>query len=111
VKTYPSENQRLASAFAGLAATITELIDARCQKVGELLEQKAASQTFEKFLTRKQVAELFQVSVRTIENWTHDGRLPYIKISSEVRYPYSDLMTYFKNQNAYFGALDTLKPR
>lgn len=106
-----TETKRLAAAVAGVAATIAEIIDVRVQKLGELMEQKVATRTLEPMLTRKQLAEYFQVTVRTIENWTHDGRLPYLKISSEVRYPMSEIMAFVKANNMVHRPLHYELPR
>jgi excisionase family DNA binding protein len=95
-----SDQKRLASAVAGLAATITEIIDARMKVAANALADRIAVRTVEPLLTRKQVAEYFLVSVRTIENWSHDGLLPYIKLSSEVRYPLADIMVLLKERNS-----------
>lgn len=40
----------------------------------------------EKLLTIKQLSEYLQVSPKTIYNWTHTGRIPYIKIHNSVRF-------------------------
>ena len=87
-----SETNRLAGAVAGVAATITEIIDARMQQLGVALESKIAMRTIEPLLNRKQAAEHFQVTIRTIENWSRAGYLPYYKVGSEVRYRLSDIM-------------------
>ena len=87
-----SETNRLAGAVAGVAATITEIIDARMQQLGMAIESKIAMRTIEPLLNRKQAAEHFQVTIRTIENWSRAGYLPYYKVGSEVRYRLSDVM-------------------
>jgi len=87
-----SETERLANAVAGVAATITEIIDARMQQLGMAIESKIAMRTIEPLLNRKQAAEHFQVTIRTIENWSRAGYLPYYKVGSEVRYRLSDIM-------------------
>ena len=90
MNTTPSETARLANAVAGLAATIAEIIDARCQKIGEAMEQKVAEKTLQPMFTKKQAAEVFGVTVRTIESWMRHGYLPYFKIGYIVRIPMKD---------------------
>ena len=87
-----TETNRLANAVAGIAATITEIIDARVQQLGMAIESKIAMRTIEPLFNRKQAAEHFQVTIRTIENWSRAGYLPYYKVGSEVRYRLSDIM-------------------
>ena len=35
---------------------------------------------FERFLTKREVAEMLQVTLRTIERWVEAGILPYVKL-------------------------------
>lgn len=86
----PSDTKRLANAVAGIAATIAEIIDARVQELGEAMEQKFTMRTIEPMLTRKQLAEHFQVSLRTIENWTRDDRLAEMARAAENPDVFSD---------------------
>jgi excisionase family DNA binding protein len=37
-------------------------------------------------MTKKQVADFFQVSERTIDRWRAEGRLPYFKYRGTVRF-------------------------
>ena len=38
------------------------------------------------FLKKSQVAKMFQVSERTIENWVRDGLLPALQIGHSIRF-------------------------
>ena len=48
-----SETNRLAEAVAGVAATITQIIDARMQQLGMAIESKIAMRTIEPLLNQK----------------------------------------------------------
>ena len=37
-------------------------------------------------LTQKQLAERLQTSIRTIQNWKNQGRLPFTRIGNSVRF-------------------------
>lgn len=100
MKSSPSETARLGRAVAALAATMVELIDARCQKFGAALEQRATLPVAEPILDRKQVAEYFQVTLRTVENWSREGILPYYKIRSVTRYRLSDILALWEERFA-----------
>jgi excisionase family DNA binding protein len=63
--------------------------------------------TIEPLLNRKQAAEHFQVTIRTIENWSRAGYLPYYKVGSEVRYRLSDIMALW-NEKYYVRRTGTL---
>lgn len=38
-------------------------------------------------MTAEQVAEYLNVETKTVRNWTHENKIPYIKLGSAVRYP------------------------
>jgi len=40
-----------------------------------------ASEGQDEMLTKKELAAKLKVSVRTVEQWQHDGHLPYLRIS------------------------------
>jgi excisionase family DNA binding protein len=44
-----------------------------------------------RFLTKAQVAELFQIELRTLDSWMHKGFLPYLKIGRTVRFTMTDI--------------------
>ena len=44
-----------------------------------------------KFLTVKQVAEIFAVTPRSIYRWKESGVLPFIKVGGRVRFSTNDL--------------------
>jgi excisionase family DNA binding protein len=50
----------------------------------------------EEILTKSQLAERLQVSVRTICQWQRSGRLPYIRISRSVRYRWSAVLAHLE---------------
>jgi excisionase family DNA binding protein len=94
----PSETKRLADAVAAIAATITEIINA---KVKESSEGRAAAEVvsrqqtefsvaIERWVNKKDVAQHFKISVRTVENWMKRGLLPYIRTGKNVRFKLSE---------------------
>ena len=40
---------------------------------------------------KREFAKRASVSVRSVDNWIHDRRIPYLKIGRKVRYRLSDL--------------------
>ena len=42
-------------------------------------------------LTQKQLAERLQTSIRTIQNWKNQGRLPFTRIGNSVRFHWGSL--------------------
>lgn len=52
-----------------------------------------------KFLTCKQVAEILQVTEKTLKNWRDNGVLPATKIGRSIRYNESDIIKATKKSN------------
>lgn len=46
-----------------------------------LSPEREGSQPSDEMLTKKELAARLKVSVRTVEQWQHDGHLPYLRIS------------------------------
>jgi len=93
-----SETKRLTDALAGIAATITEIISAEVKEASgagagadlasrHLIEPPTA---IEQWVTKRDVAEHFKISVRTVENWMKKGLLPYIRLGKGVRFKLSE---------------------
>lgn len=47
--------------------------------------------TMSDFIKKSDVAKIGSVSIRTVENWTKNGLLPYLKIRGVVRYRRQDV--------------------
>ena len=65
----------------------------------------------EKLLKVEQVAELLQVSKRTIYDWTHVGYIPYYKFLGGVRFKQSQVERWMQKKfqpgkNEYFVSKD-----
>jgi excisionase family DNA binding protein len=58
----------------------------------------------EKFYTIENLAELFQVSTRTIMREKMSGKLPCLLIRGRVRFRESDVMTYLDSQREEHGS-------
>lgn len=43
-------------------------------------------------LTCKEVAEMFNVSQLTVQNWTKSGKIPHLKMGGTIRYIYEDVL-------------------
>jgi excisionase family DNA binding protein len=86
-----SDTQRLAKAVTALAATLTEILTERVRELGEIQERRIALKTTETLMTRREAAAHFRVAVRTMENWTRKGYVPYYKLGKVVLYKLSDI--------------------
>ena len=53
----------------------------------------------EKLLKPEQVAEILQVSKRTVYDWTHIGYIPHYKFPNGVRFKETEIERWVKNKN------------
>ena len=94
----PSDSERLQNALANLATVMVKIITTRVdQTLAEVLPVKLPAHPEDKtgadrVLTQKQVAELLQISRRTLFAWMKTGRLPYVKIGRCVRFLQGDVL-------------------
>ena len=47
-------------------------------------------------LTKEELAAKLKVTVRTVENWQHDGFLPGVKIANVVRFHWPEVVEHLK---------------
>ena len=90
-----SDTKRLADAVTAFAATLTEIITEKLQTIAKIQEQKIAHKTIEPLLSRKQLAEHFGVSVRTVENWMQKGYVPYYRLDKKVLFNLTDVQRHW----------------
>ncbi|MBY5948778.1 helix-turn-helix domain-containing protein [Photobacterium rosenbergii] len=58
----------------------------------------------EEFLTPKQVAQMLQLTERTLANQRHEGRgIPFIKVERAVRYRCADIEAYIQQNVVKLG--------
>ncbi len=49
-------------------------------------------------ITKAQLAKKLKVTTRTIDNWTAENLIPKIKINSQVRYSWIDVLSHLKRK-------------
>jgi predicted DNA-binding transcriptional regulator AlpA len=50
------------------------------------MHESSANTKLDEYLTKRQVADSFQVTERCIDQWMKQGILPYFKLSKAVRF-------------------------
>jgi excisionase family DNA binding protein len=88
MNTQISETKRLADAVSSVAATITEIIDAKLKAAIELrTDFPRASHAnadshiaIEGWVKKTDIAKHLKVSLRTINNWMKKGLIPYVRL-------------------------------
>jgi len=63
--------------------------------IADVQEKPIARQAWKLMLTKKQIAERFQVDVRTITIWMNRAFLPYYRATHSVGFKWSDLQRYW----------------
>lgn len=58
----------------------------------EAQTNQAAHVATDEMLTKEELAQRMKVSVRTIEQWQHDGHLPFLKLGQVVLFYWPDVV-------------------
>jgi len=83
---------------AELVELITESVKAQFQELTKRIEGNPLKQEKE-FLTRRETALLFQVSLVTIHDWQNNGILKVYKMGNRSFFKYSELLETLYNSN------------
>lgn len=67
-------------------ASLEDLASTIRKEVTEAVAQIKTSITPDEFLTKREVAEYFQVSTKSIEGWTKSGWLKSYRIGNQIRF-------------------------
>lgn len=81
-----------------LVNLISESVKAQLKELSSRLEGNTSSDEKE-FLTRKETAELFKVSLVTIHEWQNNGILKVYKMGNRSFFKYSELLETLYNSN------------
>ena len=69
-------------------AEMSEVLD--CIK--SAMQNRTPHLNGEKFLTKNEVCEALQISLRTLQEWRSSKTLPYIKLNGKILYKHSDIL-------------------
>lgn len=69
------------------------------EKLKSLLPPQNTDTKQRELLTRKETAELLQVSPVTLWQWDKDGKLKAVRLNSRVRYRIQDIEQFINGQN------------
>jgi hypothetical protein len=81
-----------------LVTMITESVKNHFQELSKKMEVKTTSIEKE-FLTRKETAQLFQISLVTIHEWQNNGVLKPYKMGNRTYFKYSELLDVLYKSN------------
>lgn len=90
-----------------IQVTPTELADIISEKVKSQLKelfkeiQGTSKEDEHEFITRKETAALFKVSLVTVHDWSNNGILKPYKLGNRTYYKYSELLEALFNSNRH----------
>ena len=90
------DTKRLTDAIDTLAGTLMEIMGEKLKAIAEAQERKIAQQAWEPMLTKRQVAERFQIDVRTVTAWMKRGYLPYYGATHSIRFKWSEVQRHWE---------------
>jgi excisionase family DNA binding protein len=82
-----------------LVNRISESVKTQIQELSNYLKALTPTKNEKEFLTRKEVAELFKVSLVTIHEWCNSGVLKHYKVGNRTYFKYSELLETLYNSN------------
>lgn len=82
-----------------LVNLISESVKTQIQELSNYLKASNPQKEEKEFLTRKEVAELFKVSLVTIHEWCNNGVLKHYKVGNRTYFKYSELLETLYNSN------------
>jgi len=109
-----TESEKLAYAVAALAGTILEIIN---EKFKVSIEAHAGMQPesalftvkstpSEGWVSKKELAKHFNISLRTVDNWIKKGLIPHIRMGSRrLRFKLSEVDEAINRSNKQWGRM------
>lgn len=82
-----------------LVNLISESVKTQIQELSNYLKASTQKKDEKEFLTRKEVAELFKVSLVTIHEWCNTGVLKHYKVGNRTYFKYTELLETLYNSN------------
>lgn len=77
--------------FNELPLAVSQLYE-KLANIEQLLTEKQAPQLPETLLTEQQAEELLHISRVTLKKWRDEGKLPYYRYGSRIRYKRAELI-------------------
>jgi excisionase family DNA binding protein len=68
------------------------LLEKELTELRGLLTEVARKQAWPQYINRNELAEMLQISPRTIDDWVHENRIPYHKAGNQTRFLISEIV-------------------
>jgi len=62
-----------------------------------LSNEQSIDRATDELLSKKEVAARLRISPRTLDQWMHAGRVPFLKIAKSVRFRWSSVVEKLEN--------------
>jgi hypothetical protein len=69
--------------------------------IGEALKNRTPHLNGENFLTGKDVCGMLHVSVRTLQEWRRQRKIPFLRLKGKILYRESDIKKILENSNLF----------
>jgi excisionase family DNA binding protein len=63
------------------------------ETINRALKNRTPHLNGEKFLTREEVCKMLHVSVRTLQEWRKQGKIPFIRLRGKILYKESEVLS------------------
>jgi excisionase family DNA binding protein len=74
------------------------LLEKELTEMRTLLAEVARKQAWPQYLTVEQLAEMLQISPRTVHDWVHERRIPFHKAGTQTRFLISEIVQWTAGQ-------------
>jgi excisionase family DNA binding protein len=85
------------------------LLESEVSELRRLLTEVARKQAWPQYLTVDQLAEVLQISPRTVHDWVSEDRIPYHKAGNQTRFLIGEIVQWTAGQ--WSGARQPAKSR
>lgn len=93
--------QILQTTTSELVNVISDCVKSQLQELSKELKGTSLTKEEKEFLTRKETADLFKVSLVTIHEWQNNGTIKVYKMGNRSYYKRSELLETLFNSNRH----------
>lgn len=76
--------------------TFFTALDELSNTIQQALQNRTPHLNGEKYLTNREVCQLFRISSRTLQNWRDTGKISFIRLKGKILYKESEILLSLK---------------
>lgn len=77
-------------------STFFTALDELSNTIQQALQNRTPHLNGEKYLTNREVCQLFRISSRTLQNWRDTGKISFIRLKGKILYKESEILLSLK---------------